>query len=101
MEWCTLFLQHWDWARIELTNFRCPSCVLRTLGTSVMPFSPQQVHSDNIPQKSTPSSDIHVDWATEAMLQEIQCIFGLLFGGLKSTSISALSNMPLQVISRK
>ena len=50
-----------------------------------MSFSPQQVHDDNIPQKSTPSSDIHVDWATEAMLQGIQCRFGLLFGGLKST----------------
>ena len=29
--------------------------------TGVMSFSPQQVHNDNIPQKSTPSSDIHVD----------------------------------------
>ena len=66
-----------------------------------MPFSPQQVHGDKIPQKLTPSSDIHVDWATEAMLREIQCRFGLLFGGLKSTSISTLDNMPLQVISRK
>ena len=50
-----------------------------------MPFSPQQVHGDNIPQKPTPSSDSHVDWATEAMLQEIQCRFCLLFEGLKST----------------
>lgn len=55
-----------------------------------MPFSLQQVHSDNKPQKSTPNSDIHVDRATEAMLQEIQCRFALLFGGLKSTSIISL-----------
>lgn len=60
-----------------------------------MPFSLQQVHSDNIPRKSTPNSDIHVDRATEAMLQEIQCRFVLLFGELKSTSISALDNMLL------
>ena len=43
-------------------------------------FSPQQVHDDNILHKSTPSSDINVDWATKAMLQEIQCRFGLFQG---------------------
>ena len=72
--------------------------MLRTsLRISVMSFSSQQIHDDNIPQNSTSSSDIHVDWATEAMLQEIQCRFGLLFEGLKRTSISSLDNMPLQV----